>query len=167
MTLLRFLLPVLASTLLIFSTSSCADEPRISEPGYLDRQYLNQQRRHLEDLTRINFGEGFNGERHHDLALLQRLLDQRIVTGNNTATLQGMGVIMGDLLAAELAMHWVIYEDKTGRSRALRYQLSNNYLFPMTMISRRREANNTTPIEAIYQKAYDIIAPLRPTLPFQ
>ena len=31
-----------------------------------------------------------------------------------------MGVIMGDLLAADLKLHWVIYEDRQGRSRALR-----------------------------------------------
>ena len=81
--------------------------------------------------------------------------------------LQAMGVIMGDLLAANLDMHWVVYEDAKGRSRALRYRESNEYLFPITMISRRQEADNDTPVAVIYQKAYDIIAPLRPELPFR
>jgi hypothetical protein len=35
------------------------------------------------------------------------------------------------------------------------------------MISRRQEADNDTPVAVIYQKAYDIIAPLRPELPFR
>jgi hypothetical protein len=78
-----------------------------------------------------------------------------------------MGVIMGDLLAAGLGMHWVIYEDAHGRSRALRYQESENYLFPVTMISRRQEAGSDTPVAEIYSTAYEIIAPLRTPLPFQ
>jgi hypothetical protein len=78
-----------------------------------------------------------------------------------------MGVIMGDLLAKDLGMHWVVYEDAHGRSRALRYRDSDEYLFPITMISRRQEADNNTPVAVIYQKAYDIIAPLRPELPFR
>ena len=44
---------------------------------------------------------------------------------------------------------------------------SDEYLFPVTMISRRQEADNNTPVAVIYQKAYDIIAPLRPALPFR
>ena len=46
---------------------------------------------------------------------------------------------MGDLLAVELGMHWIVYEDDMGRSRALRYQQSEVVLFPITMIARRRE----------------------------
>jgi hypothetical protein len=64
-------------------------------------------------------------------------------------------------------MHWVIYEDSAGRSRALRYEDSENYLFPITMIARRREVGNQTPVSDIYQKAYDIIDESRPALPFQ
>jgi hypothetical protein len=89
------------------------------------------------------------------------------VRPDQTRELQAMGVIMGDLLAADLGLHWVIYEDRMGRSRALRYKQSDDYLFPMTMISRRQEADNHTPVTAIYQKAYDIMAASKPALPFQ
>jgi hypothetical protein len=64
-------------------------------------------------------------------------------------------------------MHWVIYEDAEGRSRALRYAQSDNYLFPITMIARRREVGNETSVQEIYQKAYDIINDSRPAPPFQ
>ena len=78
-----------------------------------------------------------------------------------------MEVIMGDLLAAELVMRWVLYEDNVGRSRALRYQKSDNVLFPMTMIARRREVGNQTSVVNIYQKASDVVANSTPALPFQ
>jgi Domain of unknown function (DUF3806) len=145
-----------------------AQQPaRVSELTYLDKQYMDQQRAILADLVATNFGRRFNGDKHNDLELLQRLLDQRLVRADQTRELQAMGVIMGDLLAVELGMHWVVYEDRIGRSRALRYRESDEYLFPITMISRRREAGNDTPVTVIYQKAYDIIAPLRTPRPFQ
>ena len=78
-----------------------------------------------------------------------------------------MGVVMGDLLAAEFNLDWVVYEDRLGRSRALRDGDSDNYLFPITMISRRREVDNRTPVVDIYRKAADIITASRPPLPFQ
>ena len=74
---------------------------------------------------------------------------------------------MGDLLAEDLGLHWVVYEDSLGRSRALRFKESDDYLFPVTMISRRREVDNRTPVAEIYQKAVAAIAPAIPPRPFQ
>ena len=34
----------------------------------------------------------------------------------------------------------------TGRTRALRYKSTDSYLFPVTMISRRREVDDRTPV---------------------
>ncbi len=166
MTFARFALPVMLAGLLACTTARAQEAPSIDDLSFLDRQFMNQQRHNLEDLARRHYGQGFSGEPGTDLALLQRLLDDRRVGPQDTANLQAMGLVMGDLLAAELDMHWVIYEDQLGRSRALRYRDSDNYLFPMTMVSRRREAGNSLPVEAIYQKAHDIIAPLRQPLPF-
>ena len=69
-------------------------------------------------------------------------------------------------LAAEM-LDRVIYEDKLGRSRALRYQQTDNYLFPITMISRRREVDNTETVADIYQRARDSMAAVIEPLPFQ
>jgi len=143
------------------------DNVRIGELTNTDLQYMADQRASLDDLATRNFGHPFNGNRDNDLTLLQNLLDKHLVRPDQTRELQAMGVIMGDLLAANLGLHWVIYEDRVGRSRALRYKQSDDYLFPMTMISRRQEADNHTPVTAIYQKAYDIMAASIPARPFQ
>ncbi|MBA6412770.1 DUF3806 domain-containing protein [Parahaliea sp. F7430] len=142
-------------------------EARISELSLLDHQYMEQQRTLLEDITRRHFGRGFSGDTDSDLQLLQSLLDQRLVKPSQTRELQAMGMILGDLLAAELKLHWVIYEDKLGRSRALRDGNTDNFLFPMTMISRRQEAGSNTAVAVIYRKAYDIMAATQTKLPFQ
>lgn len=140
---------------------------RISELSSVDRQYMAQQREILADLAARHLGRRFSGNRIQDLELLQSMLDRRLVRPDQTRELQAMGVIMGDLLAADLGMHWVVYEDRVGRSRALRYRESDNYLFPVTMISRRQEADNHTPVKVIYQKAHAIIEASKPALPFQ
>ncbi len=133
----------------------------------VDHQYMEQQRSLLDDLARIKLGGRFTGSKDHDLNLLQRMLDDEVVTSNQVRELQAMGVIMGELLARELSMHWVIYDDKLGRSRALRYRDSDNYLFPMTMISRLRTAGNLKSVADIYRSAYDTLKPLTRQLPFQ
>lgn len=159
--------PLAVLGLLLSLYTAAQQAPQISQLSFLDHQYMGQQRTTLDDLARSRLGRQFNGSKDHDLGLLQALLDQNVVRGDQTKELQAMGVIMGELLAQELSLHWVIYEDNIGRSRALRYRETENYLFPMTMISRRREAGNLSPVSDIYQKAVDLIKPQLPALPFQ
>ena len=149
------------------AVSLAQEEPRIGELSYLDRQFMAQQRALLEDLAARNLGRRFNGQRDKDLELLQLLLDRKLVRQDQAQELQAMGIIMGDLLAAEFDLRWVVYEDALGRSRALRDDVSDTYLFPVTMISRRRAVDNRTPVVDIYNRAGAIINDKRPSLPFQ
>lgn len=163
-------LPALAAVftvLLWMAPAQAQQEPLIGELSTLDRQFMLQQRELLSDLVARQYGRQFNGVTDNDLELLQRLLDDRVVHADQTRELQAMGVIMGDLLAADLGLHWVTYEDALGRSRALRYRDTDNFLFPITMISRRREVDNRTPVAEIYRKAADSMRAVIPALPFQ
>ncbi len=149
--------------LLAFSAPAMANpqELVIEELSYLDRSYMARQRDTLGDLAARNLGRHFQGSRDNDLAILQALLDRRLVRNDQVEELQAMGIIMGDLLADELDMDWVIYKDKVGRTRALRFGETDTYLFPNTMVSRRRTVGNMDSIADIYQKAYDSVAPLQ------
>lgn len=149
------------------SGSLAQPTPRMGELSSVDLEFMAQQRTLLRDLAAARLGRQFNGDRERDLDLLQSLLDKQLVRPDQTRELQAMGVIMGDLLSAEFDLHWVIYEDREGRSRALRYRESDNVIFPITMISRRREVGNQTSVADIYQKAADIIITSKPSLPFQ
>jgi len=152
----------------VISLSAVAEQPpSISDLSYIDNHYMEAQRNTMDDLARSHLGSQFNDNKQHDLALLQRILDSGLVKPQQTEQLQAMGVILGDLLAADLDMDWVVYEDRFGRSRALRYRQGEEYLFPITMISRRREVDNDASVADIYQKAYDIIQAVKPPLPFQ
>ena len=158
---------LLLTLLLTCATAMALDEVRIGELSYLDKQYMQQQRDSLEELSRRHLGRQFNGNRDNDLELLQRLLDQGLVKNSQTEALQAMGIVMGDLLAQDLGLDWVVYEDKKGRSRALRYKQTDKFLFPVTMIARRREADNREPVEEIYQRAAQSMRAAIPPLPFQ
>jgi hypothetical protein len=143
------------------------DEIAITDLSYLDRQYMSQQRTSVMELTATHLGRRINGDTDNDLELLQMLLDRDIVKPDMTRELQAMGIVLGDLLAQDLGMDWVVYEDPVGRSRALRYQDTDNFLFPATMIARRQEGGSDTPVADIYRKAYLSIDTTREPLPFQ
>ena len=161
------LLQVALLALLLATGDLALAEVEIGELSYIDKTYMQQQRERVAQLSESNLGRKLNGTRDNDLDILQQLLDRKLVTGQQTLELQALGVIMGDLLASDMRLDWVIYEDKLGRSRALRYQQTDNYLFPITMISRRREVDNTETVADIYQRARDSMAAVIEPLPFQ
>ena len=165
--LFRFCLGALLPLLLGSLPAASQDQVRVSELTPLDRQYMQRQRDSIENLARRHTGSGFDGSRENDIPLLQRLLVEQRVRAEEVEKLQAMGMLLGDVLAAQLDMHWVVYEDALGRSRALRYRETDNYLFPVTMISRRRAAGNDRPVQEIYDKAVNLIEPIREKLPYQ
>jgi hypothetical protein len=142
------------------------EEKFIGPLSALDRQYMDQQRQRIRELTLRHYG-GQCCRREAELDYLQRLLDDRHVTADQRELLQAMGILLGDLLAEELDLDWVIYEDARGRSRALQIDESDNFVFPVTMISRRWEVGDRKPVSAIYGDAVEAIKIARPPLPFQ
>ena len=135
-----------------------ADRAIIRQFSESDERYLQQGRDRINELTRRHLGSRFQQQQEHDVALLQRLLDEQLVSTQDSRLLQDMGIILGDLLILEFDLRWVIYVDKYGPSRALQLKLTENVLFPITMISRRAEVGLEVDIAALYQQAEKKIA---------
>ena len=127
----------------------------------IDRQFMTEQRGRVEALAN-RLGRGLTGNVDRDLDTLQRILDERMVPTSDTLTLQAMGLVFGDLLGDRLSMQWVVYRDRQGRSRALRYRELDVFLFPMTMISRRQEAGSDRRLRPLFDET---VAETRPLLP--
>jgi hypothetical protein len=159
---------LLACTLALSGPSALGQTPpvRTYSLSAIDRDFMETQRESVDALARTHLGRQIRGDKENDLTVLQQLLDQRLVTAEQVLLLQAMGIVLGDLLSEELKMPWVIYEDKLGRSRALRLGLSDNYLFPVTMISRRAQAGAAVDVRAVYAKAVAAMAPYLPEKPF-
>jgi hypothetical protein len=148
---------ILASLLLSVSAQGfndkTADSPILRPFGQADEKYLQQGRDRINQLSRRHFGSALHQQREHDITLLQRLLDSRLVTAKDRRLLQDMGIVLGDLLIQQFNLRWVVYVDKYGPSRALQLKHSENYLFPITMISRRAEVGVTVDIAELYESA--------------
>ena len=136
-------------------------ELRIEPLTSVDQQFMAEQRQRIEQLAN-RLGRNLSGEEDRDLDTLQRIIDDRLIAADDTLSLQAMGVVLGDLLADRLDMAWVVYRDRIGRSRALRYRETEVYLFPITMISRRQEAGNNRSVRSVYDEAVTTTLPRIP-----
>ncbi|HEY9035312.1 MAG TPA: DUF3806 domain-containing protein [Pseudomonadales bacterium] len=139
-----------------FVSSESSEQQRISPLDTGDENKLALQRQRIVDLA-SEIGRHLNNDRDNDLAVLQLLLDQRLVTASDSYLLQAMGVVLGDIYAREFQLSWVIYRDKAGKSRALQLGNSNEVLFPVTMISRRAETGMHVDVRAVYEQGAEVI----------
>ena len=158
-------LAVLSIFSAILWPAAAQETSRIEGLSQLDLGFMVQQRTLLQDLAASKLGRQFSGDRDRDLHLLQTLLDSGLVKPDQTQELQAMGIILGDLLAHDHDLHWVVLKDQAGRSRALRLKETDFLLFPVTMISRRRQAGNATPVSEIYRSASEIVRANKPASP--
>jgi hypothetical protein len=129
---------------------------RIGPLADSDERLLSQQRSAVDELARRHVGSPLTGGTTDDLRVLQELLDQRVLQPDQTYELQALGVVLGDVMVAQLGFSWAIVEDELGRSRALRPGESDAIVYPVTMISKRVEADIRFTVDELYAKAQAI-----------
>ena len=139
------------------ATQQLGDTTQISPFGQGDHRQLRNQRDSVNALCQRYLGRRLSGNKTRDLDTLQTLLDRDVIRAGQTLELQAMGVVLGDLMAAEHRLKWVIYSDEHGRSRALQMDDRQVFLFPITMISRRVDAGLEVDIAKLYETAVDEI----------
>ena len=104
----------------------------------LGQQYsLDSQRRAMMDLIARRLGILTLKGDSSDLRVLQKMIDRGIVRKQDVRGLQGLGILFGDLLANKYGLTWVSYEDDIGLSKALRWKKTENYVFPVSLFSKR------------------------------
>jgi hypothetical protein len=146
-------------------------QSRFRALGPADLQLLQRQRKVVDDLARRYAGSVLNHGDPNDLRVVQQILDAHVLEADQTFALQSLGVALGDVMAAQLGLHWVVYRDELGESRALRLGETDTVVFPVTMISKRVEMGVPFSVEELYQKGVDAVrehpapAPQRPRPP--
>jgi hypothetical protein len=85
------------------------------------------------------------------LVLLQAILDAGWIEKSETLKLQCLGITLGDALAQELQMEWVTVEDGYGRDPALRFPGTTVLAFPLTMISKRVERDESVIVAELFE----------------
>jgi hypothetical protein len=127
---------------------------RIEPLSAIDLQFMDEQRAKIESLAN-RLGRTLTGDPDRDIDTLQQILDRGFIARDDELTLQGMGMVFGDLLGGTLDMDWVVYRDRAGRSRALRYRSSDTYVYPVTMISRRFMADTAPHLAILFAETVD------------
>lgn len=134
----------------------------VKELSLGQRYSLNTQRRELMDLIARRLGVlNMKGDQS-DLKVLQNLVDRKAIGRDDVRGLQSLGVVFGDLLVNEFGLSWVSYEDDIGTSKALRWKKTENYVFPVTLFSKRvqfkEKINMTRVFEEIGAEVESFIA---------
>jgi hypothetical protein len=149
------LLPGLGPAPIVLDDDSfIAQRQRISALTSHDERLLREQRAKVDELARRHVGTPLTGGASpaDDLRILQEILDLEVLSRDQTWELQALGVALGDVMAEQLGLTWVVVEDRLGRSRALRFRESQNLVFPITMISKRVEGNVRFRVRELYDK---------------
>jgi hypothetical protein len=112
-------------------------------------------------IARENFGDVAFTHSESDLAIIQRILDNRILEEKQTYELQCLGLVFGDVLARNAGLHWVTVEDAYGRDPALQYKDTSLILFPLTMISKRVEDGQRVEVAELMRHMEQEVAQLK------
>ncbi len=140
--------------------------PKVRELNWLNENFLDRQRKSVNNITATHFGKRLQGNKH-DIPVLQRIIDEDVIPANKTMDLQALGVVLGDIFVKEnKSLSWVIYEDDLGPTQAVCVEESNNCLFPITMLSRRMEVGLKPSVERIYSANLDELKPYLPKVPY-
>ena len=114
-------------------------DPKIEPPTEKDIENIAMGVVHAGQVIEQALDEDLDGT-HHDLELIQRVLDQGLVEPEATYTLQALGLAFGRVFLNEFPDYdWWMVEDEHGRDPAIRYKETSLLVFPMTMISKRIE----------------------------
>lgn len=131
--------------ILVFGDGSCQysavenQTQRIEPLQEVDRQRLDECRRFVESLVDPASTPGVFESSAGKLKVLQAILDQGVFAKDQTVELRSLGVVLGDVIASELMMEWIIVIDEYGRDAAISTPSRKSILFPLTMISKRIE----------------------------
>jgi hypothetical protein len=91
------------------------------------------------------------------LYLLQTILDNQFYQKDQTMELQSLGITLGDALVETADLEWVEVEDEYGIDPALRYRGREILLFPLTLISKRIERDETVNIQELFEGLHNIL----------
>lgn len=106
----------------------------------LERDGMAAERRWIDDLL-AGFGSDvrLTGSTD-DIPTLHTLLDRGPFTDDATGELELLGGAFGDVLANQVGLCWVVYEDEMGADFALQLGARDFFVFPRDMLVKRIEA---------------------------
>ena len=124
----------------------------VTELGIGQRFILDTWRKEALNLIARHIGLRSLQGNSADLAVIQQIIDREILGEDQIREWQYLGVVFGDILVTEFDLTWVRYEDDLGVSKALRWRNTDNFVFPVTLFSKRIRFNERPDAHKIYEK---------------
>ena len=128
--------------------------------GPSDLMKSERQRKRANELALRSLGSPLRGGGLRNLEILQRLINGDFISKDDVMDQQALGVVLGDVMAQNLHLTWIVVDDEIGHSRALRWRDTQPIFFPVTMISKRMVAGEKVDIQALYQGVSDQVEAL-------
>jgi len=133
-------------------------QANFSELSSRDSKRLDQQRTLIATAVKRKYGTRSLTRSKSDLPFLQRLLDDHAFSKSQTYELQSLGVAFGDVLTDEFPLRWVMITDEYGTDPTLRFKSTSININPLTMISKRVEANKRIRLSELVQNTRDALS---------
>jgi hypothetical protein len=130
----------------LFGFSKKAVDPKFTKLSKEDSAQLEKQRALISTEVKKRYGTLRLTKTKTDLPVLQHLLDDRVFTKTQTYELQCLGVVLGDVMASELPLKWVMITDEYGTDPTLRFKNTTVQINALTMISKRIEKGETVDV---------------------
>lgn len=128
---------------------------RIEAPNSEDIDHIARQLLHASALVEEVAGAGLSGDLS-DLAMLQNVLDKKVIEREATYSLQALGIAFGKVFVNNNEGYdWWMVEDEYGRDPAVRYRDTSLLVFPQTMISKRVEDGEGVAVVELYEGLKD------------
>lgn len=124
----------------------------VSDLSLGQRYVLNQQRREMKDMIARHLGIIEFENNRESIRLLQQMVDRDVIPQNEVRDWQSLGIVFGDILAQEFGLKWVSYEDNLGVSKVLRWRATDNFIFPVTLFSKRVQYGDPVNVQQVFNK---------------
>lgn len=125
--------------------------PKFSELSHEDVASLDRQRALVAAAAKQRYSVLGLARTKADLPVLQRLIDDRAFTKTQTYELQSLGVVLGDVMASELPLRWMMVTDEFGTNPTLRYKDTTIQVNALTMISKRIERDEKVSVSRLLE----------------
>jgi hypothetical protein len=125
--------------------------PRFTELSQHDLASLDKQRALVAAAAKQRYGVSGLARTKADLPVLQRLIDDQVFAKTQTYELQSLGVALGDVMASELPVRWMMITDEFGTDPTLRYKDTTIQVNVLTMISKRMERNEKVNVSRLLE----------------
>lgn len=143
------------------SNFSMTDEalPKLTDMDWLDERFLDTQRQLVSDLAYEHYRRKLQDVKDVQ-ALLQKILDDKLVKQDDIKSLQALGVVLGDqFILADHKLKWTMYEDELGVSHAICVESTKHCIFPLSTLARRANIGISPDVNKVYKKVMDEMAP--------